>query len=86
MSGWEKTVASLRVDLDSDIFITGSNSSLLSADIAELLAGRYVEIRVHPLSFAEHLEFISAAGEEKNISLQFKNFLQFCGLPGIHEM
>ena len=85
---WERAVASFRVDLDCDIYITGSNSSLLSADIATSLAGRYVEIRVHPLSFAEHLDFTAAAGEDKgkDLNRQFSDFLRWGGLPGIHEM
>jgi len=88
VSGWERAVASFRVDLDCDIFITGSNSNLLSADIAASLAGRYVEIRIHPLSVAEYLNFTAATGEkrEKDPGLQFKNFLRYGGLPGIHEM
>ena len=88
IEGWERAVASLRVDLDCDIYITGSNSGLLSADIAAALAGRYVEIRIHPLSFAEHLDFTAAAGEagNKDMNRQFTDFLRFGGLPGIHEM
>ena len=88
ISGWEKAIASFRVDFDCDIYITGSNNSLLSADIAAVLAGRYVEIRIHPLSFAEHLDFSKATGEDrgKDLNAKFKDFLRFGGLPGIHEM
>ena len=88
INGWERAIASFRVDLDCDIYITGSNSSLLSADIAALLAGRYVEIRIHPLSFAEYLDFTAVTGEDrgKSISRQFSDFLRWGGLPGIHEM
>ena len=88
ISGWEKAIASFRADLDCDIYITGSNSSLLSADIAAALAGRYVEIRVFPLSFSEHLDFTAAAGEDrgKDMNRQFMDFLRCGGLPGIHEM
>ena len=88
VKGWHRAVASIRVDLDCDIYITGSNSDLLSADAAVLLAGRYVEIRIHPLSFAEHLDFIAATGEDrgKNLNTQFYDYLRLGGLPGIHEM
>ena len=88
IDGWEKAIASFRVDLDCDIYITGSNSGLLSTDITTLLAGRYVEIRIHPLSFAEHLDFTAAMGEDtgKDLNLQFADFLRWGGLPGIHEM
>lgn len=54
---WEKAINALRVDLECDIYVTGSNAFLLSSEIATLISGRYVEIRVHPLSFAEYLEF-----------------------------
>jgi predicted AAA+ superfamily ATPase len=88
INGWERAVASFRVDLDCDIYITGSNSGLLSTDIAARLAGRYVEIRIHPLSFAEHLDFTASMGEDggKDISRQFADYLRYGGLPGIHEM
>jgi predicted AAA+ superfamily ATPase len=85
---WEKAIASFRVDFNCDIYITGSNSSLISNDIATLLAGRYVEIKIHPLSFSEHLIFTSAMKEDagKDINRQFTDYLRYGGLPGIHEM
>ena len=88
IKGWERTIASFRVDFNCDIYITGSNTSLLSADIGALLAGRYVEIRIHPLSFAEHLNFTAAMGEDqgKDLNRQFADYLRWGGLPGIHEM
>jgi predicted AAA+ superfamily ATPase len=88
ISDWERAIASFRVDLNCDIYITGSNTSLLSADIATLLAGRYVEIRIHPLSFAEHLNFTAEMGEDegKDLNVQFADYLRWGGLPGIHEM
>jgi predicted AAA+ superfamily ATPase len=84
--GWEKTVASFRVDFNCDIYITGSNSSLLGGGIAALLAGRFVEIRVYPLSFREHLEFTRAAGIKTSQKEQFIDYLRSGGMPGIHEM
>jgi len=88
INGWEQAIASFRVDLNCDMYITGSNNSLLSSDIATLLAGRYVEIRIHPLSFAEHLNFTAEMGENegKDINRQFADYLRWGGLPGIHEM
>ena len=88
IKGWEKVIASLRIDINCDIYITGSNSGLLSADIAAALAGRYVQIRIHALSFAEHLDFTAAMGEDrgKDRNRQFLDFLRCGGLPGIHEM
>lgn len=57
VDGWQKAVNAFRVDLNADITITGSNARLLSGELATLIAGRYVEIRVWPLSFAEFLLF-----------------------------
>ena len=57
VEGWEKAVNALRVDFDCDIYITGSNAFLLSSEISTLLSGRYVEIPMLPLTFAEYLDF-----------------------------
>jgi len=59
VNDWQKIINSFRVDIEVDIYITGSNASLLSGELATLLAGRYTEIRVFPLSFREYLEFKS---------------------------
>lgn len=55
--GWENAVNSFRVDFDCDIYITGSNACLLSSEFSTYLSGRYVEIKVLPLSFREFLDF-----------------------------
>jgi len=88
VSEWERAIASFRVDLNCDVYVTGSNSGLLSADIATMLAGRYVEIGIRPLSFAEHLDFTAAMGEDegKDLGRQFTDYLRCGGLPGVHEM
>lgn len=57
VDGWENAVNSFRVDFDCDIYITGSNAHLLSSELSTYLSGRYVEIKVLPLSFREFLEF-----------------------------
>ena len=57
VSGWENAVNSFRVDFDCDIYITGSNAYLLSSELSTYLSGRYVEIKVLPLSFREFLDF-----------------------------
>lgn len=57
ISGWENAVNSFRVDLDCDIYVTGSNAHLLSSKLSTYLSGRYVEIKVLPLSFREFLDF-----------------------------
>lgn len=88
VNAWEQVINSLRVDFDCDIYVTGSNAKLLSGELATLLAGRYVEIRVYPLDFQEYLDFAATNADEAQLSRQeqFANFLRFGGLPGIHQM
>lgn len=57
IKGWERVVNSLREDIDCNIYITGSNSHMLSSGYSTLLSGRYVEIKMLPLSFREFLDF-----------------------------
>ena len=57
MAGWENTINAFRVDLDCDIYITGSNAYLLSSEYSTYLSGRCVEIKMLPLSFAEFIDF-----------------------------
>lgn len=81
---WEKAIESFRIDFDVDIYITGSNAYLLSTEFSTLLSGRYVEIRMLPLSFKEFLTFwkfeTAVAIEEK-----FQKYLQFGGMPILRE-
>ena len=88
VGAWEQVINSFRVDLDCDIYVTGSNAKLLSGELATLLAGRYVEIRVYPLDFHEFLDFAAQNEDEAKLSRseQFADFLRFGGLPGIHLM
>jgi uncharacterized protein len=79
---WERLVNSLLKEGGWDIYLTGSNAHLLSSELATLLAGRYVEIHVLPLSYAEHLEFRETRDSED----EFREYLRFGGLPGIHEL
>lgn len=81
VESWEKAINAFRVDLDADIYITGSNAYLLSSQLATLLSGRYVEIKVFPLSFSEFVEFVGAKDHEK----VFERFLAFGGLPPVVE-
>ena len=79
-----KAIESFRLDFDVDIYITGSNAYLLSTEFSTLLSGRYVEIRVLPLSFKEFLTFYefgpAVTAEEK-----FQRYLQFGGMPILRE-
>lgn len=60
IDGWERAINALRVDVDCDIYLTGSNAYLLSSELSTLLSGRYVEIEMLPLTFAEYLDFRGA--------------------------
>ena len=84
---WEKAVNSFMVDLDCDIYITGSNANLLSSELATYIAGRYVEIKVYPLSFKEYIDFAKIQNPQNILSNEdyFEQYLQFGGLPGIHN-
>jgi len=81
---WEKAIESFRLDYDVDIYITGSNAYLLSTEFSTLLSGRYVEIRMLPLSFKEFLTFYDF---DAGISVEekFQRYLQFGGMPVLRE-
>lgn len=81
---WEKAVESFRLDYDVDIYITGSNAYLLSTEFSTLLAGRYVEIRMLPLSFREFLSFYNFEAS-KTMEEKFQRYLQFGGMPILRE-
>ena len=81
---WEKAIESFRLDFNVDIYITGSNAYLLSGEFSTLLSGRYVEIRMLPLSFKEFLNFYRF---ETSVSIEqkFQKYLQFGGMPILRE-
>jgi len=82
---WEKAVNALLVDCEVDIYLTGSNSHLLSSELATHLAGRYVEIPVFTLSFSEYLDFRKVYfSEAQLIKEAFVNYLRKGGFPVIH--
>ncbi len=81
---WEKAVESFRLDFDVDIYITGSNAYLLSTEFSTLLSGRYVEIRMLPLSFKEFLTFYEFK-TAITIEEKFQKYLQFGGMPILKE-
>ena len=83
---WEKAVNSFLVDFNSDIYITGSNSRLLSSELATYLSGRYVEFKIHPLSFAESLLFKQNLTKKtvSNLYREFELFLRLGGFPALH--
>jgi len=87
VGSWEKAVNSFLVDFDVDIYITGSNSHLLSSELATYLAGRYVEIPVYTLSFREYITFRQHyfPGEKKTNN-PFVPYLRKGGFPVIHTV
>lgn len=90
VSDWQKVINSFSVDIDCDIYITGSNSNLLSGELATYIAGRYVHFTVYPFTFSEYLELKGGAGVTFPMSFPrvftteetyFDDYLRFGGLP-----
>ena len=81
VDSWEKAINSFKVDFDIDIYITGSNAYLLSSELSTLLSGRYIEIKIYPLSFKEYLVFNNY--NKENIEEKFNEYLKYGGLPAI---
>ena len=81
VTAWEKAVNSFKVDFDIDIYITGSNAYLLSSELSTLLSGRYIEIKIYPLSFKEYLIFNNY--DKNNLEEKFNEYLKYGGLPAI---
>lgn len=87
--GWEKSINSYRVDFDCDIYITGSNSELLSGELATLIAGRYFHIDVYPFSFKEFLQYKKEINriDIKNKELQlFNEYVKYGGMPSLQQV
>ncbi len=80
---FEKTVDSLFINKDVDLYITGSNAWLLSSELATLLTGRYIEIKMLPLSFKEYL---SAFEDKTDISRKFRDYLRYSSFPQSIEL
>lgn len=80
---FEKTVDSLFIKKNVDLYITGSNAYLLSSELATLLTGRYIEIKMLPLSFKEYLEAFS---DKTDISRKFRDYLRYSSFPQAIEL
>lgn len=78
---WEKCVNSLRVALDCDIYLTGSNAKLLSGELSTYLGGRYVEFVIYPFSFAEFLELYRPLAPAETLPKSFQKYLLCGGMP-----
>ena len=85
VQGWEKAVDSFMVDWDVDVYVTGSNSRLLSSELSTYIAGRYVSFRIMPLSFGEYLIFHNVANADKDVLRgEFLKYIRMGGFPAAH--
>lgn len=81
VKGWEQAINSFRVDFDCDIYIAGSNSKLLSGELATLLSGRYVQIKVYPFTLSEMKEFMVQEHLFETDEKLFADYLKYGGFP-----
>ena len=84
IKGWEKVVNSLASDFDVDLYITGSNSRMMSSEIATYLTGRYVSFRIFTLSFDEYLMFKSKFATVGEPKAELANYVRLGGFPATH--
>lgn len=82
IEGFEESVCSWYTEDDTDVIITGSNSKMLSGELATLLSGRHVEVRVHPLSYTEFLQFHNLEDSDESLM----RYLGYGGLPGLRSV
>lgn len=84
IEGWEKVVNSLASDYDVDLYVTGSNSRMMSSEISTYLTGRYVSFRIFPLSFEEYLTFRKEYAEVKDVHAELADYIRLGGFPATH--
>lgn len=84
IKGWEKVVNSLASDYDVDLYVTGSNSRMMSSEISTYLTGRYVAFHIYTLSFAEFLTFKSQYATVGDPRLELANYIRLGGFPATH--
>ena len=84
IGGWEKIVNTLASDFDVDIYVTGSNSRMMSSEISTYLTGRYVSFRIYPLSFAEYLTFRSTHTAVGSPREELARYIKLGGFPATH--
>ena len=84
IDGWEKVVNSLASDYDVDIYVTGSNSRMMSSEISTYLTGRYISFRIFPLSFEEYLTFRKEYTELKDVHTELADYIRLGGFPATH--
>ncbi|MDY6053516.1 MAG: ATP-binding protein [Anaerovibrio sp.] len=86
VTDWEKCINSLRVELDCDIYITGSNARLLSGELATYLAGRYVEFIIYPFSFSEFCQLYQSIFPQADNHTCFSKYLVTGGMPYLSQL
>ena len=84
IDNWEKIVNSLATDFNVDIYVTGSNSRMMSSEIATYLTGRYISFRIYTLSFAEYLDFKSRYTETAAPKQELIDYIKLGGFPAVH--
>lgn len=84
IDGWEKVVNSLSSDFDVDLYVTGSNSRMMSSEISTYLTGRYVAFRVYTLSFSEYLTFKKQYSTVDDYRSELATYIRLGGFPGVH--
>lgn len=84
IKGWEKVVDSLSSDFDVDLYITGSNSRMMSSEISTYLTGRYVSFRIFTLSFGEYLMFKAKYADVGDPKSELKNYVRLGSFPATH--
>mgnify|MGYP004577145533 FL=1 len=83
---WEKCINSFRLELNCDIYITGSNAKLLSGELATVLGGRYVEFTIYPFSFSEFRELYLSVFPESSAPAVFQKYLLLGGMPYLSNL
>lgn len=84
IEGWEKVVNTLASAFDVDIYITGSNSRMMSSEISTYLTGRYITFHIYTLSFEEYLMFKKSYTTLKDLKQEFSQYVQLGGFPATH--
>lgn len=84
IKGWEKVINSLATDYDADLYVTGSNSRMMSSEISTYLTGRYVSFRIFTLSFEEYLTFKQQYTEAKDVHNELVDYIRLGGFPATH--
>ena len=88
VENWEKSINACRVDLGCDLYITGSNSEMLSGEMATLISGRYYQINIYPFSFSEFIQYKREMenSDVDNLNELFQEYVEYGGMPPIQQV